>query len=81
MGGDTMGKNRDLAQVLSLVIIGMFIPFFGSIALSYGLDDIMKIGYTFGYFLVFFGIELGIVFMYFAISGRIANRQMKKFKK
>ena len=76
-----MGKNRDLAQVLSLVIIGMFIPFFGSIALSYGLDDMIKIAYTFGYFLVFFGLELAIVFLYFTISGRIAKKQMKKFKK
>jgi hypothetical protein len=76
-----MGKNRDLVQVLSLVIIGMFIPFFGSIALSYGLDDITRIAYTFGYFLVFFGLELGIVFLYFTISGKIAKKQMKKFKK
>jgi hypothetical protein len=76
-----MGKNRDLAQVLSLVIIGMFIPFFGSIALSYGISDMIKIAYTFGYFLVFFGFELGIVFLYFTISGKIAKKQMKKFKK
>jgi hypothetical protein len=76
-----MGKNRDLIQVLGLVLIGMFIPFFGSISLSYGLNDIAKIAYTFGYFLVFFGLELGVVFLYFSVSGRIAKKQIKKLKK
>ena len=58
-----MGKNRDLIQILALVIIGMFIPFLGSIAITYGLDftnvnNLLKIGSTFGYFLLIFGIEL-----------------------
>jgi hypothetical protein len=75
-----MGKNRDLAQILTLVIIGMFIPFFGSIALSYGINA-FKIATTFGFFLVFFGLELGVVYMYFASSNWLAERHMKNKKK
>ena len=68
-----MGKNRDLIQILVLVIIGMFIPFLGSIMITFGLDvkkinDLMKIGSTFSYFLLIFAVELGIVFLYFIIT-------------
>ena len=78
-----MGKNRDLTQVLVLVIIGMFIPFLGSIMITYGLDltkisDLMKIGSTFGYFLLIFAVELGIVFLYFTITNKIASKKIGK---
>jgi len=80
-----MGKNRDLAQILILVIIGMFIPFLGSIMITFGLDltninDLMKTGSTFGYFLLIFGVELGIVFLYFTITNMIANKKIAKHK-
>jgi hypothetical protein len=80
-----MGKNRDLIQILSLVIIGMFIPFLGSIALTYGLDynDVnswLKIGSTFGYFLLIFAVELGIVFLYFTASNKMASNKIDKHK-
>jgi len=80
-----MGKNRDLIQILSLVIIGMFIPFLGSIAITYGLDltnvnNLLKIGSTFGYFLLIFAIELAIVFLYFTITNKIAGKKMDKHK-
>jgi len=80
-----MGKNRDLIQILSLVIVGMFIPFFGSITIIYGLDftnmtDLIKIGSTFGYFLLIFGIELGVVYLYFYLTNRFANKNMAKYK-
>ena len=80
-----MGKNRDLVQILSLIIIGMFIPFLGSIMITYGLDltnfnDWYKIGSTFGYFLLIFAVELGIVFLYFTITNKIANKKMKEHK-
>ena len=74
-----MGKNTDLIFILSLVIVGMFIPFLGSITLNYGLD-LSKITTTFGYFLLIFAIELLIVYLYFLISGKIANKNMKKYK-
>lgn len=74
-----MGKNRDLIQILSLVIIGMFIPFLGSITITYGLN-ITRIASTFGYFLLIFAIELAIVYLYFAISNKIASKNMKKYK-
>ena len=80
-----MGKNRDLRQILALVIIGMFIPFLGSITITYGLDlinvnDLLKIGSTFGYFLLIFVIELAIVFLYFTITNKIAGKKMDKHK-
>ena len=72
-----MGKNRDLVQILLIVIIGMFIPFLGSIAVNYGLD-FWKIGSTFGYFLLFFAIEIFIVYLYFTITNHFAKEKMKK---
>ena len=80
-----MGKNRDLIQILTLVLIGMFIPFLISITITYGLDltnmsDLIKIGSTFGYFLLIFGIELLIVYLYFTISNKMANKNMEKYK-
>jgi hypothetical protein len=74
-----MGKNRDLLQVLLLILIGMFIPFLGSITLSYGFTA-EKILVTFLYFLGFFGLELICVFLYFSLSGRQANKKMEKYK-
>jgi len=74
-----MGKNTDLIFILSLVVVGMFIPFLGSIVINYGLD-LMKIGSTFAYFLLIFAIELLIVFLYFTISSKLSNKNMKKYK-
>ena len=80
-----MGKNRDLIQILTLVLLGMFIPFLFSITITYGLNltnlgDLIKIGSTFGYFLLIFGIELLIVYLYFTISNKLANKNMEKYK-
>ena len=74
-----MGKNRDILQVLLLILIGMFIPFLGSIILSFGFE-LKTILVTFLYFLVFFGLELGFVYLYFTFSGRRANKKMEKYK-
>lgn len=75
-----MRINRDLILILTLVLIGMFIPFFGSIFFSFGLDildlgDLIKIGKTFGYFLLIFAIELAIVYLYFTIINLTANKK------
>ena len=75
-----MRKNRDLIQILILVIIGMFIPFLGSITINYGLS-VLRIASTFGYFLIIFGIELGIVYLYFSIGNKIANKNLEKYKR
>jgi len=80
-----MSKNRDLVQILLLVIIGMFIPFLGSLLLNFNLDvtsfdSWWKIGSTFGYFLLIFALELGIVFLYFKISSKTASKKMKRYK-
>ena len=80
-----MGKNKDLVQILALVIIGMFIPFLGSIVITFGLDftnmnHLIKIGSTFGYFLLIFAIELGVVYLYFKISNKTANKKLKDYK-
>lgn len=80
-----MGKQRDLIGILLIVILGMFIPFLGSIAINYGfnylqLKDWLKIISTFGWFLLIFGLELVIVFLYFKISNKIANDKFKNLK-
>jgi hypothetical protein len=75
-----MGKNRDLIQILSLVIIGMFIPFLGSITITYGLD-VTRTASTFGYFLLIFGMELGVVYLYFSIGNKMANKNLKKYNR
>jgi hypothetical protein len=74
-----MGKNKDLVQVLLLILMGMFIPFLGSVCLSYGFD-LRKIGVTFLYFLVIFGLELGCVYLYFTLTGKRANKKMEQYK-
>jgi len=80
-----MGKNIDVAKILGIIIIGMFIPFLGSIVLAFDLDvsnmnNIMIIGKTFGYFLLFFGIELIIVYLYYTISNKLAGKKLEKSK-
>jgi hypothetical protein len=74
-----MGKNRDLIQVLLLILLGMFIPFLCSITLTYGFE-IQQIGITFVYFLVIFGLELGCVYLYFTFIGKRAQKKMEKYK-
>jgi hypothetical protein len=74
-----MGKNRDLIQILILVLIGMFIPFLGSVTISYGFN-VFKIGTTFGYFLLIFAIELLIIYLYFAINNWKAKKNIEKLK-
>jgi len=74
-----MGKHRDVVQILLLVLVGMFVPFLGSIALTYGLE-IRKIGLTFVYFIGIFGIELFVVFLYFTVTSRQANKHLEKYK-
>jgi uncharacterized membrane protein (DUF485 family) len=80
-----MGKNRDLIQILTLVIIGMFIPFLGSLVITFNMNlfrigDVLKIGSTFGYFLLIFGIELAVVYLYFTLTNRLAQKHLEKFK-
>jgi hypothetical protein len=80
-----MGKNRDVVSILIIVIIGMFIPFLGSIAITFGLDltkadNLLKISSTFGYFLLIFGIELIIVYIYYKTTNKIASKKLEKLK-
>ena len=80
-----MGKNRDLIQILIIVIIGMFIPFLGSIVITFDLDitnidNLLKIGSTFFWFLIIFAIELGLVYAYYIISNKIVSKKMDKYK-
>jgi hypothetical protein len=80
-----MSKRRDLVQILLIVIIGMFIPFLISIVISFSLDitnldHLSKVGTTFLWFLLIFGIELFSVFLYFNITYRIANKKLDDFR-
>ena len=77
--GFCMGKNLDIVKVLLLILIGMFIPFLGSITLSYGFA-VGTIVVTFLYFLVIFGLELGIVYLFFSLSGKRASKKMEQYK-
>jgi len=70
-----MGKNRDVIQILLIVILGMFIPFLGSIAINYGFD-IWKISSTFGFFLLIFGFELVFVYLYYYFTNSIAKKKI-----
>jgi uncharacterized membrane protein len=80
-----MGKTRDTIQILIIVIIGMFIPFLGSIIITFGLDitnmdNLLKIGSTFGWFLLILAIELFVVYLYYRITNKIASKKMDKYK-
>ena len=80
-----MKVNKDLVGILLLVIIGMFIPFLGSIVITFGLDftnidNLMKIGSTFGWFLFIFAIELVVVYAYYQTTNKIANKKLDKLK-
>ena len=80
-----MGKNRDLLQILIIVIIGMFVPFLGSIVITFNLDitninNLLKIGSTFAWFLIIFAVELSLVYIYYHISNKIANKKIDKYK-
>ena len=66
-------------MILVLVIIGMFIPFLGAITLNYSFN-VRKIAVTFGHFLLIFGIELVVVYLYFSLSNKIAKKNMDKYK-
>jgi len=81
-----MGKNRDLIQILVLILIGMFIPFLGSLFITLGLDftssnDLLKVVSAFGYFLLIFAVELLVVYLYFRITNTIANKKLSKNRK
>lgn len=80
-----MGKTRDLIQILLIVLVGMFIPFLGSILITFGLDitsinDLWKVGSTFAWFLLIFGIELVVVFLYFTIISKFTSKKLDKLK-
>jgi len=81
-----MSKNIDLVKILLIVIVGMFIPFLGSLAIVYGMDltnvdDFLKTVSAFGYFLLIFAIELALVFAYFKLTSNMAEKKLKEIKK
>jgi len=80
-----MSKKGDLVQILTIIIIGMFIPFLGALVITFKLDitklpNLLKIFSTFGYFLLIFAIELIVVYIYFRTTSNIANKKIKDFK-
>ncbi len=81
-----MSKNRDLILILSIVILGMFIPFLGSIVITFSLDissieSWYKIASTFGYFLLIFAVELLAVMLYFTISNKLFGKKLDEMNK
>jgi hypothetical protein len=80
-----MKINGDLIIILLIVIIGMFIPFFGSVVINFELDftkiaDLLKVFSTFGWFLIIFAVELVVVFIYFQITSKNAEKKLEKLK-
>jgi len=74
-----MSRHRDIAGILVLVIIGMFVPFSGSVLLFYGLSlDRLLLGFL--VFLVLFGLELGVVVVYFKVSGKRAAAEVERLR-
>lgn len=76
-----MSKNSDLVQILFIVILGMFIPFLVSLVIMFDLsplttEGLLTIGSTFGYFLLIFGLELLIVYIYFYSTNKIAQKKI-----
>jgi hypothetical protein len=64
----------------------MFIPFLGTLIISFqvnifSFDGFMKIISTFFIFLVIFGVELGIVYLYFYISNQFAEKKLDKSRR
>ena len=81
----SMKISKDLIIIILLIIIGTFIPFLGSIVITFGLDftniDVLaKIGKSFGWFLIIFAIELAIVMLYYKITNKIASKKLEKYK-
>lgn len=80
-----MGKTKDLVQILIIVIIGILIPFTFSIVINFNLDikninNLFKIFSTFGWFLLIFGIELIVVYLYYQITNKISSEKFEKYK-
>lgn len=78
-----MGKHSDIITILLIVIIGMFFPFLGSLVIMFNVSPLtilglMTIGSTFGIFLLIFGIELVIVYLYFFLTNIIAQKKIDK---
>ncbi len=78
-----MGKHSDLISILLIVIIGMFIPFLGSLIIMFNVSpfnkqDLHTIGLTFGFFLLIFAFELGIVYVYFYSTNAFAQKKIDK---
>ena len=81
-----MGKNVDVAKIILIVIVGMFIPFLGSLVITFNMDltctcDLLKIGSTFGWFLLIFGIELVVVYLYYSLSNKLSEKKLEDYRK
>ena len=74
-----MSRNRDIAGILGLVILGMFIPFCGSIIVVYGFA-VNRLLLGFLVFLVIFGLELGMVYAFFKMSGKRAAAEVERLR-
>jgi membrane protein implicated in regulation of membrane protease activity len=74
-----MGRNRDIALILLVVVLGMFVPFFGSIVYVYGLN-VSRLVVGFVVFVVLFGVELGVVYAYFKISGKRSAAEVERLR-
>jgi len=81
-----MGKNRDVVQIILIVLGGMFLPFFITLVLLFHVDVFSWSGWVqiitaFFYFLLIFGVELGSVILYFHITNHFAEKKLLRLKR
>ncbi len=74
-----MSRHWDIVRILLVVVVGMFIPFSGSVLLFYGLS-LGRLLLGFLVFLVLFGVELGAVVLYFKVSGKRAAAEVERLR-
>ena len=81
-----MGKNRDVVQIILIVLAGMFLPFFITLVFLFHVDVYSLSGWiqiisAFFYFLIIFGVELGSVILYFHITNTFAKKKYEQQKR
>jgi hypothetical protein len=61
------------------VVLGMFVPFAGSVFVVYGMS-VSRLVEGFLVFVVLFGVELGVVYAYFKISGKRSADEVERLR-
>ena len=74
-----MGRTRDIAGILALVIGGMFVPFAAAVLLIFPVS-MTQLVVGFLVFVVAFGVELGVVIIFFKMSSRRSSSEVERLR-